>query len=204
MRAFIVLVSLAAGVAAALVAALVLFFRGGISARPSPSALETWLAGEGRQLALLPVRDLRNPVAASAEVLDEARAHFADHCAVCHANDGSGETAMGAHLYPRAPDLRGAGTQRLTDGELFTIIENGVRFTGMPAWGDQGAESQRASWMLVHFIRHLPQLTPQERLQMRSLNPKAPDDRAEEREDQRFLEGDGKAVPVGPAPHHQH
>ena len=69
------------------------------------------------------------------EAIAEGRAHFADHCASCHANDGSGDTEMGRGLYPRAPDMRLAATQNLEDHELFYIIENGIRLTGMPAWG---------------------------------------------------------------------
>jgi mono/diheme cytochrome c family protein len=64
------------------------------------------------------------------ELIDGARRHFADHCASCHANDGSGKTTPGQGLYPRAPDMRTANTQSLSDGELFFIIEHGVRFTG--------------------------------------------------------------------------
>ena len=78
------------------------------------------------------MRDTPNPVSFSDAVWVESRAHFADHCAGCHANDGSGNTEVGRNLYPRAPDMRLAETQRLTDGELYWIIENGVRLTGMP------------------------------------------------------------------------
>ncbi len=42
---------------------------------------------------------------------------------------------MGRNMYPPAPDMRLAETQQMTDGELFYIIQNGVRLTGMPAWG---------------------------------------------------------------------
>ena len=52
----------------------------------------------------------------------------------------------------------------LSDGELFWIIENGVRFTGMPAFG--GVHRAQDSWNLVLFIRHLPQLTMEERAEM--------------------------------------
>ena len=67
--------------------------------------------------------------------MTDARAHFADHCAICHANDGSGDTPIGRALWPKAPDMRLRETQDLSDGELFWIIENGIRFTGMPALG---------------------------------------------------------------------
>ncbi|MEO7144714.1 MAG: c-type cytochrome [Bryobacteraceae bacterium] len=67
-------------------------------------------------------------------MLADARAHWADHCAACHANNGSGDTAMGKHTYPPTPDMRQAETQNLTDGELFYIIQNGSRLTRMPSW----------------------------------------------------------------------
>src|ERR1700716_691445 len=95
-----------------------------------------------------------NPTADSAEALAEARAHWADHCASCHANNGSGEAEIGQHLYPPSPDMRKEQTKLMSDGELFYIIENGIRLSGMPAWGgsDHGKQD---SWKLVRFIRHL-------------------------------------------------
>ena len=168
---------------------------GGMGTRTEPSRLETMLALKARRLGLRASRDKPNPLPASSEILVEGRAHFADHCASCHANDGSGQTAIGRNLYPRAPDMRLTATQGLTDGELFAIIEDGVRFTGMPAWGDKSEESQHASWKLVHFLRHLPKLTAEEKLEMEALNPKAPDDRKEEQDDEQFLEGNDSAPP---------
>ena len=58
--------------------------------------------------------------------------------------------------------MRKAPTQDLTDGELFYIIENGVRLTGMPAWGDGSPQGETLTWQLVHFIRRMPKLTPEE------------------------------------------
>lgn len=184
------------------IGALMLLFRGGISARAEPSALEASLATRMRRLGLRDARDRPNPIPRTREVVAQGLAHFADHCAVCHANDGSGQTEIGGHLYPRAPDMRRSATQELTDGELFAIIENGVRFTGMPAWGDGSADSQRASWHLVHFIRHLPQRTTEEILEMKALNPKSPDEWREEQEEERFLEGGEPARPESHEGHH--
>jgi len=120
-------------------------------------------------------RDTRNPLAPSPDVLADGMEHFADHCALCHGNDGSGDTEIGRSLSPRVPDMRKPATQQLTDGELFYIIQNGVRLTGMPAWAH---ESPDDNWKLVHFIRHQPKLTPEEIKKMQALNPKAPDDEA--------------------------
>jgi mono/diheme cytochrome c family protein len=161
----------------------------GVSSRAKPTALETMMAREVRHMAIPgSARSRENPVAETQENLRDARLHFADHCAICHANDGSGDTLMGRNLYPKPPDLRHDETQKLADGELFWIIENGVRFTGMPAFG--GAQgSEQDSWKLVRFIRRLPQLTEGERMEMERYNPKGPEDLEEEQEENDFLQG---------------
>ena len=143
---------------------------------------------------------MKNPVEPTEAVLTEGLEHFADHCAVCHANNGSGDSEIGRALYPRAPDMRAKATQELTDAELFFIIENGVRLTGMPAWGTGTPEGERESWALVHFIRRLPKLTDEEIARMEALNPKTAEEWREEEEARRFLAGEDAKVPA-PAPH---
>jgi hypothetical protein len=106
---------------------------------------------------------------------------------------------IGQGLYPKPPDLRQPGTQKLSDGEIFWVIENGVRFTGMPAFGG-GHGLPEDSWKLVLFIRHLPQLSMDERLEMERNNPKGPEDRNEEQEEQDFLRG----APAQQKPGSQH
>ena len=137
------------------------------SAREKPTALEAFVARRVRYLATpAAVREVRNPVETTPLAIAEARDHFADHCAICHANDGSGKTMINEGLYPPAPDLRQEWTQRLSDGEVFAVIKNGIRFTGMPGWG--GADED--NWKLVLFIRHLPELSPEERQMMAEVN----------------------------------
>jgi len=175
----------------------------GFSALDPPTAAERWLAREARSLALpADAKSRTNPIDNSPDTLAEARAHWADHCFSCHANDGSGETALGKHLYPSSPDMRQAATQQLTDGELFYIIQNGIRLTGMPAWSTGSAHDEEDSWKLVRFIRHLPQITLEEKKAMEKMNPKSPDDLREEEEEERFLRGEDshEATPE----HHHH
>ena len=161
----------------------------GFSARAQPSRAEELLAGFARKTAMpSSARDLKTPIAYSAPVQQEALAHFADHCAVCHSNNGDGQTMFGKGLYPKPPDLRAGHTQSMTDGEIFYVIENGIRMSGMPAFG--GEDSKEASWKLVYFIRHLPQLTAAEEAQMEALNPKGPDEMKEEKDEDQFLNGD--------------
>src|SRR5690242_5607740 len=111
------------------IAAGVSFFRGGVSSRGTPSAMESMAAREIRHMAIpAEARKQQNPVARSSEAIHDGMLHFADHCAICHDNDGGGETMIGGGLYPKPPDLRKEQTQKLSDGEIFWIIENGVRF----------------------------------------------------------------------------
>ncbi len=175
--------------------------RTGLSARPEPSAIEGAVARTVRRWAIpAAARAARNPLPADARALAQGRAHFADHCASCHANDGSGRTELGRGLYPRPPDLRARGTQELTDGELFHVIENGIRLTGMPAWG--GAGKPEESWKLVHFIRHLPRLTEEERHEMERLNPRSAEEWRELQEDEEFLRGGAPPAPAAEGHHH--
>jgi len=148
------------------------FFVQGISARPQPTALETRVARTARHY-LIPAqaRARPNPLAATPEVLASGMAHFADHCATCHGNDGKGDTVYGRKMFPRAPDMTAAATQSLSDGELFWVAENGVRLTGMPGFGDDEPANDGESWELVHFIRHLPELSADELAAMERLNP---------------------------------
>jgi mono/diheme cytochrome c family protein len=193
----LVIVVAALGLIAAAAASIL---HNGLSARARPTRLETVIARNLRNWMIsAKARNLHNPISASEESLRQARMHFADHCASCHANDGSGSTMYGDGLYPKPPDLRLPATQNLSDGEIFWIIENGVRFTGMPAFGGHHGTTDD-SWKLVLFIRRLPHLPMDERLEMERNNPKSPEDRKEEQEEEDFLR-DAPLQQKAPAAH---
>ena len=146
----------------------------GFGARSKPSAVEALIARRVR-LASIPARarSVTNPVVDDAAARAAAKAHYADHCAICHAADGSGVTPIGSALYPPAPDMRDERTQSLTDGEIFFIIENGIRFTGMPGWGHAESGNADDSWQLVHLIRRLPGFTADDVDALRSMMPRS-------------------------------
>jgi mono/diheme cytochrome c family protein len=187
------------------IGAVFFYVRGrGFSARSEPGRLEESVARFARRLAIpAAARDHQNPVPRSPEAIRDGLEHFADHCAVCHGNDGSGQTDIAQGLYPRAPDMRLPATQELTDGELFYVIENGIPLTGMPAWGTGTPEGEEASWRLVHFTRHLPELSAEEIAEMKALNPKSPEEWRQQMEIEEFLRG-GEAPADPPRPRHRH
>lgn len=199
-------VAVVVAVAVLLLAAVVflLMMRRGFSSLDEPSFMEAFLAGQMRTFSVpAELRGEENPVALTPSVLAEARAHWADHCAICHGNDGRGSD-MGKRMYPPAPDMTLQPTQSQSDGALFATIENGIRLTGMPAFGNGTAESAYGSWTLVHFIRHLPKLTPAELNEMKKFNPVSPDEYERMKAEEAFLAGETEAEPPPPATGHQH
>ena len=142
---------------------LVLYIRGhGFSAREQPTWMETIMARNARKIATPPgAKNLMNPrQQQTAEMIGEADEHFVEHCGMCHGIDGRGDTTIGKNLYPQVPDMSVADTQQLSDGEIYYIVSNGVRLTGMPAWGAE--DKPEAIWDLVSLIRRLPKLSPEE------------------------------------------
>lgn len=179
--------------------------RHGLSARDEPSAVEHFLARRMRRWAVpAKSRSLKNPFSDSAEAVAAGREHFADHCASCHGNDGRGKTEIGQNFYPKVPDMWGKETQSLSDGEIFYTIKNGVRLTGMPAWGKDTPEDDQASWHLVSFIRHLPLITPKELEEMKTMNPISPMELKEREEEAQFLGGKTESPASRPPAGHKH
>jgi mono/diheme cytochrome c family protein len=192
-------------VALVVVAGVMVYLQGrGVSAREKPSWLEAQAAVFMRGwMTPSTYKGMQNPVANTQENFLAAREHYADHCASCHANDGSGNTEMGQNLYPKAPDMRLPRTQELSDGELFYIIENGVMLTGMPGWSTGTPEGERSSWQLVHFIRRLSSLTPEDLREMERLNPRSRAEIEEEIAIEQFLDG-GEPAPSNSSPADPH
>jgi len=138
---------------------LYLFLKGhGFSTRQKPYGIERFLALRVRSLAMpSSAEQMSNPFAADPEAIAGGADHFLEQCAICHGLDGSGKTDMGVGLYPPPPDLR-KETRSLSDGAIFYIIRNGIRFIGMPSWDMHDDHI----WHLVAFIRRLPRLPSDE------------------------------------------
>ena len=78
----------------------------------------------------------------------------------CHGAPGVEESEFGEGLNPPAPDLTLPAMQRMRDGELFWVVSNGIRMTGMPAFSPTHKEDE--IWKIVAFVRHLPEITKEE------------------------------------------
>ena len=141
----------------ALVAATLALVLAGCSAASQPSTLEARLANLAKDVVVpLEAKNRKNPIPAG----DTAAAlvQYGRSCAVCHGSDGRSQTVVGRSMYPPAMDLTSPHVKHWSDAELFWIIQNGVRFTGMPAWKD--SLNERQVWETVMAIRELQKSRP--------------------------------------------
>jgi len=126
------------------------------TAHKQPSKVETTLANMAKDVVIpIQAQGLKNPLPANDEVVNGGRQMFTQSCALCHGADGRG-TELGRNMYPPAMDLNSPHVQHWTDADLFWIIQNGVRLTGMPSWKSNVSETD--TWKLVSFVHSLPRL----------------------------------------------
>jgi mono/diheme cytochrome c family protein len=127
----------------------------GCSADKHPSQHESSLANAAKDVAiLLKAGKKKNPLPETDGVVSQGQEVFLGSCAQCHAPDGHGDTSIGRSMAPSAMDLTSAHVQHWSDAELFWIIQNGVRLTGMPSWRSSISDSD--TWKLTRFIHSLP------------------------------------------------
>jgi mono/diheme cytochrome c family protein len=84
--------------------------------------------------------------------------HYNEMCVTCHGAPGKEPDELAQGLNPSAPDLA-QSTIDLSPGEMFLIVKNGIKMTGMPAWGQTHFDS--AIWAIVAFLQRLQTLTPE-------------------------------------------
>ena len=152
-----ILAVLAAAAALAAAGAFVVLRNGALTADRTPLPIEAAVA---RRLVNLSIpssqRAARNPLTAP-DTWRSAVDDFRGQCAMCHGNDGRGRTPIGPRMYPPVPDLAAPDIQEFSDGALFSIIQHGVSWTGMPAF--RSSHSDEQTWRLVAFVRQVPKLT---------------------------------------------
>ena len=132
-----------------------------VSAAKRPSKMEARLAAFALNKSVAKrAPNTKNPSPASAETWAAALPHYREMCVTCHGAPGVDASEIGEGLNPPPPDLTLPRVQGRPDGELFWIVSNGIRTTGMPAFGP--THKPEEIWKIVSLIRHLPELTAEE------------------------------------------
>ena len=140
----------------AIVAAIVYLAVGwNVSALPEPGGVETAVSMRARDWYIrrgaATVSAKPPPKDASAVSAGEGSYEMA--CAFCHGKGASGPTNVGRAMYPRAADLSARDVQQMSDRELFWVVKNGLRLTGMPGFGNILSDDQ--IWQVTYYVRTL-------------------------------------------------
>lgn len=138
------------------------------SARSRPSSIESKLANAAKDVVIpFEAEKASNPTPADDHTLAQGQRVYVAHCALCHSNDGHSQNPLGQAMNPPAMDLTSPHVQAWKDQELYWIIANGIRLTGMPGW--QGQLSSEQIWQLTRYVHALPRMTPQRQQALQAL-----------------------------------
>lgn len=132
--------------------------RNGLAAvgEPLTAAEDQVLYMARKAVVALAAHDARNPLSNQPNVWQSVAGEYLEHCAICHGRAGRGDATLEAQFFPAPPDLTQRSTQQLSDGELYHVIANGIRFTAMPGWSATHGSDEL--WRYVAFVRQLPHL----------------------------------------------
>jgi mono/diheme cytochrome c family protein len=120
----------------------------------APGGAEAALVKEIKQQTI-GGKDWKNPLPDTPENQRTGAEHFQHHCQICHGLDGHNTGVPFADtMSPPVADLGDKSVQAYSDGQLKWIIQNGIRFTGMPGW--TGVLDDHEQWATIYYIRHLP------------------------------------------------
>lgn len=122
-----------------------------VAATVKDAAALEWLLVTTREASIQRrAKGIEAPAPGGAEQVDNGFRFFRQECAMCHTPPGREETMMAKGFNPQAPELAEL-VEDMTDAELFWVTENGIRFTGMPAW--ISSHDEKDIWAVVAFMR---------------------------------------------------
>jgi mono/diheme cytochrome c family protein len=171
-----------------------------VAAKESPGKLERRMASfmVDRSVARRAPKE-KNPFSPTPDVLRAGLAHYKENCVMCHGAPGVEESEAGMGLNPSPPDLTSPGTQRMSDGELYWIVANGIRMSGMPAFSL--THKKEEIWHLVTFVRHLPQISADEQKVLKAGSEEEEHHQETEPAQATRLEKPKEGAVVAPTPH---
>jgi len=150
-------------------------------------------------------RDISNPIAKDPEAVKRGLSHYRENCLPCHGAPGVDPAEFHEGMNPAPPGIDAPALQNASDAELFWVVKNGIRMTGMPAFSVNHGDDEIRD--IVAFVRHAPRITDEERKALASASE------GEEHHHEAGTAAPPAAAPAGSAspspaasasPHHHH
>lgn len=151
--ALIAVILLFAGVAVFLYAG-----RYNVAATMPHSRLTAWILEEARDRSILfHSQGIQPPSLKNPKLARDGFKEYHEMCRQCHGASGQQRAEFARGLYPKPPDLTSKEIRDLREDELYWVVKNGIKMTGMPAFGPTHEENEL--WAIVAFLRRLPELS---------------------------------------------
>lgn len=116
-----------------------------------------WIAAAGTSARGLMQSDpasIKNPVPSDPASIAAGKKLYDNNCAECHGEAGKGDGPRGPYSNPTPPNLTDAEWKHgSSDGAIFTVIQNGVKDSDMPAF--EKDIPARQAWDVVNYVKSL-------------------------------------------------
>ncbi len=123
-------------------------------------ALIRWVLATTRENAVKSrAASIKVPPMKGTQQVEEGFRSYREMCASCHTPPGASASPIAQGLNPEPPDLAKRAEQ-MSSAELFWVIKNGIRMTGMPAWGPTHKDEEL--WNIVAFVKTLPNMSSED------------------------------------------
>jgi mono/diheme cytochrome c family protein len=144
------------------VAALIRSGRYSVAATVPHWGITNWVLGKTRERSIaVHSKSITPPSLDNPKLVDSGFKEYHEMCRLCHNAPGYSRTEISKGLYPSPPDLASENVvKQLSDAELYWVLKNGIKMTGMPAFGPTHSEDEL--WGVVAFLKKLPSLKPEE------------------------------------------
>jgi mono/diheme cytochrome c family protein len=143
------------------VAAFVWSGRYNVAATVPHWGITHWVLGKVRERSIaVHSKSITPPSLDNPKLIDSGFKEYHEMCRVCHNAPGYSRTEIARGLYPNPPDFTSKDIKMRSEAQLYWIIKNGIKMTGMAAFGPTHNEDEL--WGIVAFLRRLPKLKPEE------------------------------------------
>jgi len=145
-----------------IISVLTVIYRGtfNVAATENHSKLTRWILAAARESSIEKhAAGIDVPNLNDEKKIKNGFRSYREMCAVCHTPPGDDDSPIAQGLNPQAPNLA-CEAEELSDAELFWVIKNGIRMTGMPAWGVTHGDKE--IWDVVAFVKALPTMTAEQ------------------------------------------
>ncbi len=132
-----------------------------VAATVPHSKITSWILETARDQSIhFHSREIQAPPLKDPKMAKGGFKEFHEMCRQCHGAPGQQKAEFAQGLYPNPPDLTSKEMKGLDERELYWVVKNGIKMSGMPGFGPTHEEEEL--WAIVAFLKQLPGIQAKE------------------------------------------